>query len=466
MTAVVGAAHDAGVERLLASYRAIPPGSAVRLAKPTSNLFRARGQAHAPGLDTSGLTGVIAVDPEARTADVAGMCTYEDLVAATLPYGLAPLVVPQLQDHHPRRCGHRARHRVGVVPQRPAARVGARDGHPHRRRRGRHRASPSAARRSVPRLPQFLWHARLRGPAADRARAGRAVRRAAAPALPRRSTTLVDAMDRIVDDRRPTTASRSTTSTAWCSAPTRVLPRASGAQTDEPGPVSDYTGQQIYYRSIQHDAGDRSATGSPSTTTCGAGTPTGSGARGRSARRTRGSGGSGRGAAGAAASTGSSIALRPAVRHRRPPRDAQRPAAARTGRAGRRGADRARPPSSCDWFLRERADRADLAVPVAAARATQRVAAVPAAAGPAPTSTSASGRRCRSARRAEGATNRLIERKVSDARRAQVAVLRRRSTTRRSSTSSTAASTTPCSRSATTPTRDCSTCTRRRCRRR
>ena len=31
------------------------------------------------------------------TADVGGVCTYEDLVAATLPYGLAPLVVPQLK---------------------------------------------------------------------------------------------------------------------------------------------------------------------------------------------------------------------------------------------------------------------------------------------------------------------------------------------------------------------------------
>ena len=37
------------------------------------------------------------VDPVARTADVQGMCTYEDLVAATLPHGLAPLVVPQLR---------------------------------------------------------------------------------------------------------------------------------------------------------------------------------------------------------------------------------------------------------------------------------------------------------------------------------------------------------------------------------
>ncbi|MDR6905162.1 FAD/FMN-containing dehydrogenase [Agromyces sp. 3263] len=90
-------AHAHGVERLVESYRAVPAASAVRLAKPTSNLFRSRSATDAPGLDTSGLTHVIAVDPEARTADVAGMCTYEDLVAATLPHGLAPLVVPQLK---------------------------------------------------------------------------------------------------------------------------------------------------------------------------------------------------------------------------------------------------------------------------------------------------------------------------------------------------------------------------------
>lgn len=90
-------AYAAGVERLLASYRAVPAAAPVRLAKRTSNLFRTRRKASAPGLDTSGLTGVIAVDVEARTADVAGMCTYEDLVAVTLRHGLAPLVVPQLK---------------------------------------------------------------------------------------------------------------------------------------------------------------------------------------------------------------------------------------------------------------------------------------------------------------------------------------------------------------------------------
>jgi FAD/FMN-containing dehydrogenase len=91
------AAYAAGVQRLLGSYRSIPENATVRLAKPTSNLFRARAKNTVKGLDTSGLTGVIAVDPVARTADVAGMCTYEDLVTATLLYGLAPLVVPQLK---------------------------------------------------------------------------------------------------------------------------------------------------------------------------------------------------------------------------------------------------------------------------------------------------------------------------------------------------------------------------------
>ncbi len=89
--------HTAGERRLLDSFAAIPPTERVRLAKRTSNLFRERTRTTTPGLDTSGLTGVRVVDVGARTADVDGMCTYEDLVAATLPLGLAPLVVPQLR---------------------------------------------------------------------------------------------------------------------------------------------------------------------------------------------------------------------------------------------------------------------------------------------------------------------------------------------------------------------------------
>ncbi|WP_435747862.1 FAD-binding oxidoreductase [Nocardioides sp. SYSU DS0663] len=89
--------HTQAVARLRSSYAAIPAGAPVRLAKGTSNLFRPRSAGAGAGLDVSGLTGVLAVDPEARTADVQGMCTYEDLVAVTLAHGLAPLVVPQLR---------------------------------------------------------------------------------------------------------------------------------------------------------------------------------------------------------------------------------------------------------------------------------------------------------------------------------------------------------------------------------
>lgn len=93
--------HGRAVERLGSSYAAIPAGEPVRLAKQTTNLFRARTASSSPGLDVTGLTGVIQVDPHPDegppTADVQGMCTYEDLVDATLPYGLMPQVVPQLR---------------------------------------------------------------------------------------------------------------------------------------------------------------------------------------------------------------------------------------------------------------------------------------------------------------------------------------------------------------------------------
>jgi FAD/FMN-containing dehydrogenase len=93
--------HARAVERLSSSYAAIRPGDPVRLAKQTTNLFRARTASTAPGLDVAGLTGVIEVDAHPAegppTAEVQGMCTYEDLVDATLPHGLMPYVVPQLR---------------------------------------------------------------------------------------------------------------------------------------------------------------------------------------------------------------------------------------------------------------------------------------------------------------------------------------------------------------------------------
>ena len=80
-----------------------------------------------------------------------------------------PVVVPAAAHDHPRWRGDRARHRVDQLPQRLPARVGAGDG----------RASPAPARWSRPgparplrHVPQLLRLARLRHPAADRARAG------------------------------------------------------------------------------------------------------------------------------------------------------------------------------------------------------------------------------------------------------------------------------------------------------
>jgi FAD/FMN-containing dehydrogenase len=89
--------HEEAVERLRASYAEIAASDTVRLAKKTSNLFRQRAAAQGPGLDVSGLDGVIGIDAAGRTADVQGMCTYERLVDETLRHGLIPYVVPQLK---------------------------------------------------------------------------------------------------------------------------------------------------------------------------------------------------------------------------------------------------------------------------------------------------------------------------------------------------------------------------------
>src|SRR5215475_1148537 len=99
------AAHEAAVARLRDAYTAVPPDVSVRLAKPTSNLFRFRAPAKPDGtgservrqLDVSAFSRVIHVDPATKTAVVGGMTTYEDLCEATLPYKLMPLVVPQLK---------------------------------------------------------------------------------------------------------------------------------------------------------------------------------------------------------------------------------------------------------------------------------------------------------------------------------------------------------------------------------
>ncbi|MFT3660400.1 MAG: FAD-binding oxidoreductase [Gordonia sp. (in: high G+C Gram-positive bacteria)] len=243
-------AFQQGVDRLLASYRAIPEGAGVRLAKKTSNLFRKRADNPAPGLDVSGLDRVISIDPENATAQVAGMCTYEDLVDATLPHGLVPPVVPQLKTI---TLG-------GAVTGLGIESTSFRNGLPHESVRemevltgagelvvarpdGEHAdlyfGFPNtygtlgyAVRLEIEleRVPPFveLRHVRFRSIrdlqtemisiVADREYRGERV----------------DHLDGVVFTRDECYL---------------VL----GRQTDEPGPVSDYTGDRIFYRSLRHD---------------------------------------------------------------------------------------------------------------------------------------------------------------------------------------------------------------------
>ncbi|MCW2614613.1 MAG: linked oxidase domain protein [Frankiales bacterium] len=88
--------YDLAVADLRAQLAALPAGATVRLGKRTSNLFRTPATG-GPRLDVSAFSGVLEVDPVVRTADVLGMTTYEQLVDATLAHGLVPLVVPQLK---------------------------------------------------------------------------------------------------------------------------------------------------------------------------------------------------------------------------------------------------------------------------------------------------------------------------------------------------------------------------------
>jgi FAD/FMN-containing dehydrogenase len=247
------AAHAAGVERLLASYRVIPPNATVRLAKPTSNLFRARAKSDAPGLDVSGLTGVISVDPQARTADVAGMCTYENLVAATLPYGLSPLVVPQLKTI---TLG-------GAVTGLGIESASFRNGLPHESvleldiLTGTGEVITASADqhpdlfRSFPNSYGTLGYSVRLKIELEPVKPFVGVKHVRFHSL----TDLIAAMDRIIETGGYDGVRVDYLDGVVFSADESYL--CLGVQTATPGPVSDYTGQDIYYRSIQHAEGEK-----------------------------------------------------------------------------------------------------------------------------------------------------------------------------------------------------------------
>jgi FAD/FMN-containing dehydrogenase len=247
------AAHAEGVERLLASYRAIPPNATVRLAKPTSNLFRVRAKSNAKGLDSSGLTGVLAVDPDARTADVAGMCTYEDLVAATLPYGLSPLVVPQLKtitlggavtglgiESASFRNGlpHESVLEMDILTGAGEVVTASRDEH-------------ADLFRAFPNSYGTLGYSVRLKIELEPVKPFVSLRHLRFTSL----TDLVETMERIIETGGIDGTPIDYVDGVVFSADESYL--CLGVQTSTPGPVSDYTGQDIYYRSIQHASGEK-----------------------------------------------------------------------------------------------------------------------------------------------------------------------------------------------------------------
>jgi FAD/FMN-containing dehydrogenase len=233
----------------MASYRSIPATSAVRLAKPTSNLFRARTKRDVRGLDTSGLTGVLNVDPQARTADVAGMCTYEDLVAATLPYGLSPLVVPQLKTI---TLG-------GAVSGLGIESASFRNGLPHEsvlemdiltgagELLTASRSAHSDLFRAFPNSYGTLGYSTRLKIELEPAAPFVALRHIRFRSLPE----LIAVMERIVDTGGLGGTPVDYLDGVVFSADESYL--CMGTRTTTPGPVSDYTGKKVYYQSMQHD---------------------------------------------------------------------------------------------------------------------------------------------------------------------------------------------------------------------
>jgi FAD/FMN-containing dehydrogenase len=72
-------------------------GSQVGLGKQTSNLFRDRAASSKRRLDVSTFHHVLEVDPQRGWVSVEGMTPYDVLAAATLRHAVMPCVVPQLK---------------------------------------------------------------------------------------------------------------------------------------------------------------------------------------------------------------------------------------------------------------------------------------------------------------------------------------------------------------------------------
>ena len=179
------------------------------------------------------------------------MCTYEDLVAATLPYGLSPLVVPQLKTI---TLG-------GAITGLGIESASFRNGLPHesvlemdiltgtgelltvssQQNPDLYRAFPNS-------YGTLGYSTRIRIEL-ESVKPFVALRHVRFNSL----TELLAAIDRIIETSGLDGVPVDYLDGVVFGAEESYL--CVGVRTTTPGPVSDYTGQDIYYRSIQHDAG-------------------------------------------------------------------------------------------------------------------------------------------------------------------------------------------------------------------
>lgn len=188
---------------------------------------------------------------EAHTADVAGMCTYEDLVAETLRYGLAPLVVPQLKTI---TLG-------GAVTGLGIESTSFRNGLPHESVLELDILTGAGELLTVSRREHSELFCAFPNSYGTLGYAVR-LRIDLEPVKPFVALTylrfhsladLVAAMTDIVATGSLDGVAVDYLDGVVFSSDESYL--CVGRQTSVPGPVSDYTGRQIYYRSIQHDRG-------------------------------------------------------------------------------------------------------------------------------------------------------------------------------------------------------------------
>ncbi len=92
--------HDAKVQRIAEQLRARKSTSPVSLRKKAVSHVVPKAvdkRRSDEKIDVSDLTGILAIDPEARTCVAESGVTFFDLVKATLPFGLVPAIVPEFK---------------------------------------------------------------------------------------------------------------------------------------------------------------------------------------------------------------------------------------------------------------------------------------------------------------------------------------------------------------------------------